>query len=285
MKSTMKGKVCLVTGGTSGIGLETAGGLAELGATVIITGRNEEIGQQIVQDIKARTGNGFIELLISDFSSQKEVHKLADQIKNRYDKIDVLINNAGLYQPEHTLTKDGVEMTLAVNYLAPFLLTNLLLDLLRKGNPSRIINVSSSFHKGGKLFFDDVNFNENYSGMQAYKNTKLALIMFTYKLARELKGQGITVNTVHPGIVKTNLPRQREFYSLLLKAIPFFITAKKGAETSVYLAHSAEVKDNTGKYFVKKKPRKTKPITYDKEIQNKLWELSKELTNINGSYI
>ena len=281
MTPLLKDKICLVTGATSGIGLETAGSLAELGATVIITGRNEDIGKKVVSDIKNRTGNGFIELLIADFASQAEVRRLASEVKERYDRLDVLINNAGLYQPDHTLTADGVELTFAVNYLAPFLLTHELVDLLSKGAPSRVINMSSSFHVRGKINFDDINFTKDYSGMQAYMNTKLALLHFTYQMAENIQELGITVNAVHPGIVKTNLPRQRGFYSFLLRLLPF-ITAKKGAETSIYLASSPDVRDITGKYFVKKKPKETSEASYDMEVRKKLWELSSKLTKTNG---
>ena len=282
MNNSMKGKICLVTGATSGIGLETAGGIAELGATVIITGRNEDLGKQVVENIKQRTGNGFIELLIADFSSQKEVHRLADEIEKRYDKLDVLINNAGLYQPDHTLTVDGIEQTFAVNYLAPFLLTHRLMKLLKKGAPSRVINMGSSFHKRGKINFEDINFTKDYSGMQAYMNSKLALILFTYQLSTKINGFGVTSNTLHPGIVKTNLPRARGFYSFLLKAAPFFITAKQGAQTAIYLASSPEVEYVTGKYFIKKQPAKSSKLTYDLSLQERMWELSSELTNINS---
>ncbi|NHJ86538.1 MAG: SDR family oxidoreductase [Asgard group archaeon] len=276
----MKGKICLVTGATSGIGLEIAGGLAEQGATVIITGRNEDIGKQVVQNIKNRTRNSLIELLIADFSKQSEVLRLVNEIKERYDRLDVLVNNAGLYQPEHTITEDGIEMTYAVNYLAPFLLTNKLLELLRKGQPSRIVSTSSSFHKAGKINFDDINMTKHYSGMQAYMNSKLALIMFTYHLSEKIKATGLTVNTYHPGIVKTNLPRQRSFYSFLLSAAPFFITPKKGADTAIYLASSPEVQNITGKYFVKRKPQETSKTSYDKQLQEELWKISSELTKL-----
>ncbi|HUT82022.1 MAG TPA: SDR family oxidoreductase [Candidatus Bathyarchaeia archaeon] len=283
MQNYMKGKICLVTGATSGIGLEIAGGLAALGATVIIAGRNEDIGKQVVQDIKKRTGNGFIELMLADFSTQAGVIHLADMVKERYDKLDVLVNNAGLYQPDHTLTSDGIEMTFAVNYLAPFLLSHELHDLLLKGQPSRIVITASSFHKTGYLDFNDLNMNEKkYSGMQAYMNSKVALIMFTYTLAEKVKGMGITVNAVHPGIVKTKLPRQRSFYSFLLKAIPFFLTPKQGAKTSIYLASSPEVEHITGKYFIRKKPAQSSDTTYSIELQKQLWEKSCELTHVNG---
>jgi len=277
----LKGKICLVTGGTSGIGLEIATGLVEQGATVIITGRNEELGAQIVKDLQSRTKNGFIELIIADFASQKEVRKLAKRIKQRYDHLNVLINNAGLYQPTFTLTEDGIEQTFAVNYIAPFLLTHELLELLQKGHPSRIINMSSSFHWKGFLDFEDLNLSKNkYSGMQAYMNSKLALILFTYYLAKKVERRGITVNAVHPGIVKTNLPRSRKFYSFLLKINPFFISAKKGAETPLYLASAKEVENITGKYFVRKKVRKTKKITYDVNVQKQLWDVSLKLAKI-----
>ncbi len=283
MQKQMDGKICLITGATSGIGLEIAGGLAKLGATVIITGRNEDIGKQIVEDIRKRTGNGLIELMIADFSTQDGVIKLADRIKERYDKLDVLINNAGLYQPDHTITSDGIEMTFAVNYLAPFLLSHLLLDLLRKGQPSRIVITASSWHKTGYLDFNDLNMNEKkYSGMQAYMNTKQALIMFGYTLAEKIKSMGVTVNTYHPGIVKTKLPRQRSFYSFLLKIIPFFLTPKQGAKTPIYLASSPEVEHITGKYFIRKKPVKSAEITYSLGLQKQLWDKSCELTKING---
>jgi len=276
----MEGKICLVTGATSGIGLEIATGLVEQGATVIITGRNEELGERIVQDLKERTGNGFIELMIADFSSQKEIRKLAKRVKSRYDQLNILVNNAGLYQPDFTLTEDNIEQTFAVNYLAPFILSHELLELLQKGHPARIINMSSSFHKRGFLDFSDLNLSKKYNGMQAYMNSKLALVMFTYFFAKKVESMGITVNAVHPGIVKTNLPRAKSFYSFLLKASPFFISAKKGAETPLYLATAKEVEHITGKYFVKKKIQKTKQISYDEEMQKRLWETSLKLAKI-----
>ena len=280
MDKILKDKICLVTCATSGIGLETACGLANFGANVIIAGRSEDIGNQVIEDIKARTGNGFIELIAADFALQSEVRDLAKTIRKRYDQLDVLVNNAELFQPELEITEDGVELTFAVNYLAPFLLTHKLLGLLRKGQPSRVVNVSSSFHKGGYINFKDINMYKNYNEMQAYKNSKLALILFTNYLAKEVERLGITVNSLHSGISETNLPRGKSLDTFLLKMQSLFTTPKKSAETPIYVTSSPEIVNVTGEYFVKKKIAKTKYITRNEGLQEKLWELSKELTKI-----
>ena len=241
----MQGKVCMITGANSGIGKTTAKGLARLGATVVLVCRNKEKGNKALEEIKSETGNDKIDLLIADLSSQKSIRDLASNFKTKYAKLDVLINNAGVYRNKRTLTEDGIETTFAVNHLAPFLLSNLLLDELKASPSSRIIIVASGLERQGKINFDDLQCENGYSGFGAYNQSKLANVLFTYELARRLEGTGITVNCLQPGFVRTNLIRERRLVTFLLK--PLQITPEKGAETSIYLASSAEVEGVSGK--------------------------------------
>lgn len=274
----MQGKVCMITGASSGIGKATATGLARLGATLILVCRHKEKGIKTLEEIKSETGNDKIDLLLADLSSQKSVRDLVSNFKTRYDKLDVLINNAGVYRNKRTLTEDGIETTFAVNHLAYFLLSNLLLDKLKASPQARIINVASGLERQGKINFDDLQCEKGYSGFRAYNQSKLANILFTYELARRLKGTGISTNCLHPGFVKTNLIRERLLVAFLLK--PFQITPEKGAETSIYLASSPEVEGVSGKYFANKKETSSSKESYDEVISKRLWEVSAELTKL-----
>lgn len=274
----MNGKVCMITGASSGIGKTTAKGLAKLGATVVLVCRNKEKGNKTLEEIKSETGNDKISLLLADLSSQKSIRDLVDSFKTKYDKLDVLINNAGVIHNKRTVTEDGIETTFAVNHLAYFLLTNLLLDKLKAGSSSRIIIVASGLERQGKINFDDLQRENGYSGFGAYNQSKLANVLFTYELARRLKGTGITVNCLHPGFVKTNLIRERRLVTFLIQ--PLQMTPEKGAETSIYLASSPEVEGVSGKYFVSKKETKSSKESYDESISKRLWEVSAELTKL-----
>lgn len=279
----MQNKICLVTGGTSGIGLETAKQLARLGATVIIVGRDATKSAATVAQIRQHSGNANVEFLLADLSAQAQVRALAQQFRRRYARLDVFINNAGVAMMRRQESVDGIEMTFAVNVLAPFILTHDLLDVLKASAPSRIINVASTLHKNARFNFDDVQMKHKYDGVMAYNNSKLALLWFTYALARRLQGTGVTVNALHPGAVRTNLiARNGGFYKWIVN--PIFslqaISAEQGAQTSVYLASSPEVEKVTGKYFGKCKPRESSPMSYDEEAQERLWRLCEELTSI-----
>ncbi len=281
----MKDKVCLITGATSGIGKATALALASTGATIVIVGRNEEKLKTVKKELQQKTGNQQIDFIISDLSSQKDVRNLVQTFKTRYQKLHVLINNAGLALTKRQVTVDGLEMTLAVNYLSRFLLTNLLIDVLKRSSPARIINVAGAYHAKGEIHFEDINLEHGYTSSRANSQTKLADVLFTYKLARQLEGSKVTVNCLHPGAVRTGSIYKDENTPLYMKFMyklfsPFFQSPEKGAETTIFLATSPEVDGITGKYFVNKKIKKSAEKTYDTDLQNRLWKISSQLTNL-----
>ena len=280
-KNLMTGKVCVVTGATAGIGKITATALAAMGADVILAARNQEKAENTVKQIKAETGNESVQYLLADFSNLQEVRELADHFKENHSKLDVLVNNAGAYFNSRKETPYDVEMTLLVNHLAPFLLTNLLLENIKKSEAGRIVNISSDAHKQGTMNFDDLSFKKGYFGMKAYARSKLANVLFSYELARRLSDSQITVNALHPGFVttdiwKTNFP----FIGPALKWVIslFALSAEEGADNSIYLASSPEVEKVTGKYFVKRDAVQSSPLSYDEGVAQKLWEISEELT-------
>jgi NAD(P)-dependent dehydrogenase (short-subunit alcohol dehydrogenase family) len=278
----MEGKICLITGANSGIGKVTAIGLAKMNATVIMLCRNKERGEKARQDIIEQTGNKNVDLLICDLSSKNSIHEAVSEFKNKYQNLHVLINNAGVMLKKRNLSVDGIEMNFAVHVLGPFLLTNLLLDVLLKSAPSRIINVASAAHKRAKIDFDDLQSeNKKYSLFRVYGISKLAEILFTYELSRKLEGTGVTVNAVHPGVVATNLGRDQSKFSQWF-ARKFFKTPEEGAETSIYLASSPEVEGITGKYFINKEPRESSEESYNKEEAMKLWKICIEMTGLDS---
>ena len=278
----MTGKVCLVTGGTSGIGKATALELAKLKASVIIVGRNRKRGESALEEIRSKSGNQNVELMLADLSSQQSIRQMAQEFKSKRERLDVLINNAGVFMLRRSLTVDGIEKTFAVNHLAPFLLTNLLLDLLKKSAPSRIVNVASATHYGKRVRFDDLQGKRHYSGFWAYGQSKLANILFTYSLARKLEGTGVTVNCLHPGFVRTNLGRDNGILFFFFKlATIFAVSPEKGAETVIHLASSPEVSGVTGKYFEDKKEVRSSDESYDVETARRLWQVSEELTGLS----
>ncbi|MFX1409708.1 MAG: SDR family oxidoreductase [Promethearchaeota archaeon] len=274
----MHGKTCMITGANSGIGKATALSLAEMGAVVIMICRDKNRGVSAQKEIINETGNKSVDLLICDLSSQQSIYKLVENFKRKYQKLHVLINNAGVVKTNRTLTIDGFETTFAVNYLAPFLLTNLLLDILKKSAPSRIINVSSGIHKNGNINFDDLQAENKYRSYKAYGQSKLALILFTYELSKKLRGTGVTVNALHPGFTRTNIGRD---YSVFIR--PFTKLSKnpkKGAETSIHLATSPELEGITGKYFIKSQQARSSKDSYNKQLAKELWKVSLELTKL-----
>jgi NAD(P)-dependent dehydrogenase (short-subunit alcohol dehydrogenase family) len=278
----MNGKVILITGSTSGIGKASAVALASMGAEVVIVGRNEERGERAADEVRRESGNEKVSLMLVDLSVQADVRRLAEEFKERHDRLDVLVNNAGLVQSKRTETPDGIETQLAINHLAPFLLTNLLLGLLKASGPSRIVTVSSDAHRWAKLDLDDLQSRKRYRGMQVYGTTKLANILFTRELAERLEGTGVAANAMHPGGVNTNFgSNQGGPMSLLFRAFkPFMRTPEQGADTLIYLASSPEVEGMTGKYLADRKVKVASDVAYDETLQKKLWEASEELTGL-----
>ncbi|MFI5457292.1 MAG: SDR family oxidoreductase [Isosphaerales bacterium] len=280
----MHGKVCLVTGATSGIGQVTARELARLGAHVIIVGRSPERCAKTIDQIRAATGATSVESAVADLSSLAEVRRLAGQIRERSPRLDVLINNAGAMFWKRTESVDGIEMTLALNHLSYFLLTNLLLPLLEQSAPARIVNVASDAHKGASINFDDLQAKQRYRGWKAYQYSKLANILFTYELARRIAGTGVSANTLHPGFVRTNFlqvfDEARAGWLIRKVADLFSISPERGARTSVFLASSPEVEGMSGRFFVKEKPAVSSAQSRDQAAAQRLWQVSEELTGV-----
>jgi NAD(P)-dependent dehydrogenase (short-subunit alcohol dehydrogenase family) len=280
----MQGKVCMVTGANSGIGKATVLALAQMGAIVVMVCRDCARGEDARSEITTKSGNNAVDLLLADLSSQQSIRQLVEHVQHHYTHLHVLINNAGAAFPgRRRESVDGVEMTFAVNYLAPFLLTNLLLDVLTASTPARIINVSSAAHQSGSMQMDDLQAEKRYRPMRTYPQAKLAVVLFTYELARRLQGMGVTVNCLHPGFVATNFAQSDggPAVRLLVKVLGSFgASPQEGANTSIYLASSAEVEGVTGKYFVKCIPRRSAAISYDESLQRHLWEQSAQLVNL-----
>jgi NAD(P)-dependent dehydrogenase (short-subunit alcohol dehydrogenase family) len=278
----MHGKICVVTGATSGIGLVTAQALARQDATLIIIARNAERGAATVSRIQQETGNSAVELMVADLSAQEQVRQLAKEFQHRFARLDVLVNNAGAFFARRQLSQDGLEMTFALNHLAYFLLTNLLLDPLRAAGSARIVNVSSEAHRRARLDFADLQGQRRYTGWRAYARSKLANILFTYELARRLAGTGIVANALHPGFVATNFGRNnRSVTAVLFRILQLAaISPEEGAQTIIYLASSPVVDGVTGEYFVKQKAIRSSQVSYDRAAAERLWQVSAELTGL-----
>ena len=278
----MDGKTCLITGGSDGIGYAASRELARMGASVIIAGRNPAKTAAAATRIIEDTGNHSVRFMLADLSSQAEVRKLAAQVKGELPRLDVLINNAGAVFLSHRRSVDGIEMTFALNHLGPFLLTTLLLDLMRDSSPARIVNVSSGAHFSARDFrLENLPMPESSGGYRAYARSKLCNILFTYELARRLEGTGLTVNALHPGLVRTNIARNN---GLLGRVVNLLIgargvSASRGAETLTYLASSPEVEGLTGRYFVDCRAVPSSPLSYDTGLAAGLWDLSERLTS------
>ena len=279
---SMQGKTCLVTGATAGIGYVTARELARAGARVLIVARSSEKGTETIRRIAEETGGGTVEALTADLSSQADIRALAREVKGRTDRLDVLINNAGVILLERRESVDGIETTFAVNHLAYFLLTNLLLDLLKASSPARIINVSSNAHRGGKINFDDLGGREYFSGWRAYQQSKLANVLFTRELAKALTGTGVTANALHPGWVNSQIFREQGFQGWVLRTAAglFAISPERGAETTLYLATSPAVQGESGGYYARCKPARISRAARDEAAARRLWQFSEDLTGM-----
>jgi NAD(P)-dependent dehydrogenase (short-subunit alcohol dehydrogenase family) len=269
----------LVTGATSGIGRATALGLARLGATVGIVGRDRARTEAAARDIRS-IGSEAVEVFIADLSSQAEVRRLAGDVLRRLPRIDVLVNNVGGYWNSRQLTADGLERTFAVNHLAPFLLTSLLIDRLKQNSPARVVTVSSNAHRTGRIDFDDLQGERSYSGSRAYDQSKLANLLFAYELARRLQGTGVTSNALHPGVVRTSFGSDdpagiQKFIVPLIR--PFMKTPARGAATSIHLATAPELEAVTGAFFINGKRTRSSTASYDESAAARLWRVSADL--------
>jgi len=280
----MRGRICVITGANTGIGKAAAEALAALGAHVVMVCRNKARGEQALLDVNAAGANGgrggSAELHIADLSSQSEVRRVAAEMIAAHPVIHVLVNNAGLALKKRELTVDGIERTFAVNYLAYFMLANLLLPALRAAGNARIVNVSSAAHGGGRLEFDNLQGERRYRNIAMYAASKLEDVMFTYALARRLAGSGVTANALHPGVVATEIWRQVPILNLLSSW--FMLSPEKGARTTVHLAASPDVAGVSGSYFIKCEPAKTVPSSHDQPLQEKLWATSVALTGVGA---
>ena len=279
-------KTILITGATSGIGLEASVTLAKEGHRVVLVGRDPAKTRRTVDEVKQRSGSNEVDSLLCDFSSQTSIRALAEAYRAKYDRLDVLINNAGAVNAERSVTKDGIESTFAVNHLGYFLLTNLLLDLIVKSAPARIVVVASTGHYGGTMDLSDLGFEKRgYSIMAAYRRSKLANVMMARSLARKLEGKGVTVNSLHPGGVATNIwtgaPGWARPVLAVLKAL-VFISPEQGGQTLHYLATSPEVEGVTGLYFEKNRAKECAPLAKDDLLAEKVWAKSAELVKLSS---
>lgn len=285
----MNGKTVVVTGANSGIGRATASALASLGARVVITGRDSEKTESAAASVRTETGNHDVHTAVFDLGELASVSEGAADLLDRFERIDVLVNNAGVVLTDRRESVDGYEATFAVNHLGPFLLTGLLLDRLRESAPARIVNVASTAHRSARrgIDFDDLHSTRSYAGMRAYGQSKLANILFTTELARRLEGSGVTANCLHPGTVATGFAADGDasgFLAFGIKVIrPFILTSEQGARTSVYLASSPEVDGVSGRYFVKNRARQPSAAARDGAAARRLWEVSEELVRAAGA--
>lgn len=282
---TMRDTVCVVTGGNSGIGLESVRALAARGATVALVARDGGKGESAARAIRARQAGARVDVLVADLASLAQVRRLAAEITQRYPALHVLINNAGLMLDRRRLTSDGFEMTFAVNYLAPFLLTNLLLGRLIASAPARIINVASVAHVRGRLRWEDYDGAWRTSGWRAYNDSKLALVMFTRELARRLAGTGVVANALHPGVIASNLAQEPGNISGLFFRLfrPFLTSPEHGAQTTVYLAMAPEAASVSGEYFANRRPRRAAASAYDDAACRRLWDVSAQLVGLGAT--
>lgn len=276
----LSGRICLVTGATHGIGRATAEALAALGATVIVHGRDSAAVGAVCREIVRASGNAEVTGVVADFASLAAVRRLAADVVARHTRLDVLVNNAGTSARQRRLTSDGFEWLLGVNHLAPFLLTTLLLDKLRASAPARVVTVASMAYRRGTLELDDLNWERRkYRGFKAYADSKLANILFTHELARRLTGSGVTANSLHPGVVATNIFNQLGFVGRLFTTLakPFLLTSAEGAKTSVYLASAPEAASVSGRFFDRCREVPLDPVANDAAGARRLWELSEKL--------
>jgi NAD(P)-dependent dehydrogenase (short-subunit alcohol dehydrogenase family) len=280
----MAGKVVLITGATGGIGKATAIGLAAMGARVGITGRDVARAEHAAADIRSASGNQAVDVFVADMSSQAEVRRLAGAVLGSYPRLDVLVNNVGGFWAHRHLTADGLEHTFALNHLAPFLLTNLLLGRLKADAPARVITVSSGAQAAGRIDFDDLQGARRYSGQRAYSQSKFANVLFSKELSRRLTCSGVDANAVHPGVVRTNFGSedQARFFAIIGPVVrPFLRTPAQGAETSIYLASSPDVVGITGQFFTNCKRGTANRAVGDADATTKLWRVSADLVGLS----
>ena len=283
-RRAMTGRTVLVTGGTGGIGKATDAGLAALGAHVAITGRDRRRAEQAAADIRA-AGGPAVDVFVADMSSQAEVRRLAADVLTGLPRLDVLVNNVGGFWNSRRVTADGLEHTFALNHLAPFLLTHLLLERLKDNAPARVVTVSSGAQAMGRIDFADLQGERTYSGQRAYNQSKLANVLFTYELARRLEGSAVTANVLHPGVVRTAFGAEDPgtVQRLLLPLVrPFMRTPEQGAATSIHLATAPELDGVSGQYFANSRPRRSAKRSYDEDVAARLWNVSSELTGISA---
>jgi retinol dehydrogenase-14 len=284
MTEPISGKTVLITGATSGIGLEASVKLAGMGAELVLVGRDRTRGEAAVAVVKRRSGSRAVALMRCDFTSLTQIGALAADVVASRPRLHVLVNNAGSVSARREVTEDGIERTLAVNHLGPFLLTNLLLDLLRRSAPARVVTVASAAHRQGDMPFDDLQFeNGGYAIMRAYARSKLANVLFTAELARRLTESGVTANCLHPGAVATNIWSHAPRYALPLLAVAklFMISAAKGADTIVHLAASPEVEALTGGYYERNRKVLPSRLAQDEAIAKTLWEHSAAIVGLS----
>ncbi len=283
-QTMMRDRICLVTGATGGMGVVIARELAAQGATVVLVGRDAHKGAAIQREIAQATGNTAVDLLLADLSSQQEIRRLVEEIRRRYGQLHVLVNNAGVHIQERHLSPDGLEMNLAVNHLASFLLTDLLLDTLRPSAPARIVNVASN-SMTKTIDLDDLQSERSFVPFAVYGQAKLAMVLCTYALARRLVGTGVTVNALHPGITATKIigdvapPLARPFLGVIKR---FLQTPEQGARTALYLATSPAVEGVSGRYFVREQETRSVPMSYNVALQERMWAISARLTGVTA---
>jgi NAD(P)-dependent dehydrogenase (short-subunit alcohol dehydrogenase family) len=281
----MAGRTVLVTGGTGGIGRATALGLATMGAHLAITGRDRGRTEAAAREIRA-AGGGQVDVFVADLSSQSQVRRLADEVLQSLSRIDVLVNNVGGYWNTRHVTADGLERTFALNHLAPFLLTNLLLDRLKQSAPARVVTVSSNAQAMGRIDVDDLQGEWSYSGARAYNQSKLANVLFTYELARRLQATSVTANALHPGVVRTSFGAEdpgRVQRLLVPFMLPFMKAPAQGAATSVHLASAPDLEQVTGRYFADSKPKRSSKRSYDEAAAARLWQVSADLVGLTAA--
>jgi NAD(P)-dependent dehydrogenase (short-subunit alcohol dehydrogenase family) len=281
---SMAGKICMVTGATSGLGKATAEGLAALGAKVILVARDQRKAEEVKREIAQRTGNDSSELLLADLSSSASIRSAAADFLSRHPKLHVLVNQAGVIVSERQLTKEGVEVMFAVNHLAYFTLANLLLPALKAGAPSRIINIGGGVAAAGDIHFDDINGEKKFSWLRQAAQSKLGNVLFTYEMARRLQGTGVTVNCIDPGGARTGLAQNAKGLPRLMMKLmgPLMPTAEKGAQPAIKMASAPEFEGVTGKYFSKLKETKSAPKSYDEALAKRLWDVSAKLAGIQA---